>query len=332
MKFSVVVPVYNGERYLSQCLLSVVKQTSSDFELIVVDDGSTDESGFIADEFAAVYHNVEVLHGPNQGLLLARRRGLSSCQGDYVIFLDGDDLLSSNALEVISKTIDATDADIISFRFSRRCDLSTSDDPVSMDAGFYDGERYALVKEAVLRARFNNLCGKALRLCCIDVGADYGTNAKLMLAEDLLQLLPIIDESSSLARIDDVLYYYRPNGAGSTGTYKHSYLTDSECVARRLFEYGAKWGMPSSALDGALALYANVLRLLVRHCGSHDVKRELPLISCSLKNLSPDMVNGVTKLRPDLRILLDGALACNAWKVVGSVHATDIARKLTGRK
>lgn len=332
MKFSIIVPVFNGERYLEECFDSIAAQTFNDYELVVVDDGSTDRSGAIADTFAAKNENTRVVHGPNQGLLLARRRGLSESRGDYVVFLDADDMLVPNALLRISEAIGTASVDIVAFRLSRQKDCPGQDDPSVLGAGLYSGECYDLVRDAVLHAHFNNLCGKALRRSCIDVDEPYRQFAGLMLGEDLLQLLPIIERSSSLVRIDDPLYYYRPNDSSSTGTYKHAYLTDSEAVARRLLEYGVRWHMEDAAVDGALTLYVNVLRLLVRYGGDTAIRSELPLVAESIRGLPADMRNGVKRQRPDLRELINGALSCNRKRAVLAVRATDLARRLAGRR
>lgn len=332
MRFSIIVPVYNGERFLSECLDSVASQTYDDYELVVVDDGSTDRSGDIADAFAASHARTRVLHGLNQGLLLARRKGLSKCHGDYVVFLDGDDTIIPSALARISGVIDETDADVVAFRLSRERGCSKADDPDVIKSGVYFGKRYCLVKDVVLHANFNNLCGKALRLSCMDIDESYEQNAGLMLGEDLFQLLPVIERSSSLVRIDDPLYYYRPNDTSSTGTYKRSYLTDSETVARRLLEYGARWHMEEASVDGVLTLYVNVLRLLVRFGDDDTIRLELPVVSESLRGLPPDMRTGAKRLRPDLRMLLEAALAGNRRGVALAVRATDMARRLAGHR
>lgn len=242
MRFSVVVPAYNVEKYLFECLQSVTAQSFQDFELIVVDDGSTDLTGTIADDFATASDKVKVVHKENQGLLLARRKGLALAEGDYVISLDGDDCLRADALDLISKAIDRTNADIISFRYSRKSDFSTFDDSDPLDDGFYSGEGYNIVKKHVCTGRFNNLCGKAFRLCRIDRESTYGAYAGLMHGEDLLQLLPIVDASSSLFCLDEALYFYRPNDGASTSRFKPSQLTDVARVNKRLIAYGSKWG------------------------------------------------------------------------------------------
>lgn len=90
---SVIIPVYNGEKYLYKSLNSVLKQPCKDLEIIIVDDGSKDSSGKIADEFANKYHNISVIHTPNKGVSHARNLGIDAAKGTYISFLDADDEL-----------------------------------------------------------------------------------------------------------------------------------------------------------------------------------------------------------------------------------------------
>ena len=89
---SVVIPVYNVECYLKECLDSVLKQTYASKEILLVDDGSSDSSGIICNEYAARYSNIRVIHKENGGLSSARNRGIEESSGDWVIFLDSDDV------------------------------------------------------------------------------------------------------------------------------------------------------------------------------------------------------------------------------------------------
>lgn len=93
MDLSLIIPVYNVERYLPMCLESVVQQGLDDYEAILVDDGSTDGSSKICDEYAARYPQFRVIHQENQGVALARNRGISEARGEYILFLDSDDFL-----------------------------------------------------------------------------------------------------------------------------------------------------------------------------------------------------------------------------------------------
>lgn len=114
MKFSIIVPCYNLERYIGEALDSVLAQTFADYECIVVDDGSTDNSPRIVDEYAARDSRIKVIHKPNGGEGSARNAGLDIAQGEWFIFLDGDDYLRNIALERLATAADRCEhADII---------------------------------------------------------------------------------------------------------------------------------------------------------------------------------------------------------------------------
>ena len=109
MKFSVIIPVYNVEAYLRDCLDSVLNQTCADLEAICVNDGSTDGSADILNEYAARESRVKVITQPNGGLSAARNAGIKAAEGEYVLFLDSDDWLEVNALEVLSSNLSGED-------------------------------------------------------------------------------------------------------------------------------------------------------------------------------------------------------------------------------
>lgn len=102
---SIIIPVYNSERFLHRCLNSVVNQTYKDFEVILVDDGSHDESGVICDEYAAKDNRFRIFHNPNGGPSKARNFGLEHSAGNYLLFIDSDDWLEEDALATYSKAL-----------------------------------------------------------------------------------------------------------------------------------------------------------------------------------------------------------------------------------
>lgn len=112
---SVIIPVYNVEAYLRECVESVLKQTYQNFEIILVDDGSTDSSGVICDEYVDKDERVSVIHQSNGGLSVARNTGLSESNGDYIYFLDSDDYIAENALEHLIKIAEKDNSDIVFF-------------------------------------------------------------------------------------------------------------------------------------------------------------------------------------------------------------------------
>ncbi len=121
MKFSVIVPVYNVEKYLSKCLVSILNQTYRDFELILVDDGSTDNSSRICDHYESSDDRIKVIHKKNGGLSSARNEGIKYSSGDYIIFVDSDDYWSSNDLltYVADNTFDKKNRNIVAWGYEK---------------------------------------------------------------------------------------------------------------------------------------------------------------------------------------------------------------------
>ena len=111
MKISVIVPVYNVQDYLSECVQSILNQTFSDFELLLIDDGSTDHSGEIADQLEDLDPRIQVYHKKNGGLSDARNYGLERAQGEYLAFIDSDDYVAANYLETLINLIVEYSAD-----------------------------------------------------------------------------------------------------------------------------------------------------------------------------------------------------------------------------
>ena len=110
---SIIVPIYKVEPYLRRCVDSILDQTFSDFELILVDDGSPDNCGSICEEYAAKDERVKVIHKPNGGLSSARNAGLNMAQGDYIGFVDSDDYIESNMFEQLFRVAVQSDAQIV---------------------------------------------------------------------------------------------------------------------------------------------------------------------------------------------------------------------------
>lgn len=114
MLISVIVPVYNVEIYLKECVESIINQNNMQFEILLIDDGSTDNSGILCDQLAGEYPCIKVIHQKNGGLSSARNKGIQEAKGDYLLFVDSDDiLLEEDALSEISKSIDRINPDLL---------------------------------------------------------------------------------------------------------------------------------------------------------------------------------------------------------------------------
>lgn len=111
-KISIIVPVYNVEKYLEKCVRSILAQTFTDFELILVDDGSPDSSGAMCDQFAEQDQRVKVIHKENGGLSDARNAGIEIATGEYLGFVDSDDYIADDMYELLYTNIVKEDADL----------------------------------------------------------------------------------------------------------------------------------------------------------------------------------------------------------------------------
>ena len=109
---SIIVPVYNTERFLNRCIDSVLAQTYSDWELLLVDDGSTDSSGSICDEYATQDSRIRVFHKENGGVSSARNLGLDYARGEWITFVDSDDYIAPDMIEKLYETQKRNNADI----------------------------------------------------------------------------------------------------------------------------------------------------------------------------------------------------------------------------
>ena len=116
LKYSIIIPVYNIKEYLADCLDSVLAQSISDYEVILVNDGSTDGSDTLCDAYATKYSQIHVMHQSNQGVSVARNTGLELAQGEYVLFLDSDDWWEPNLLELLTPFVNKN-CDLVEFGF-----------------------------------------------------------------------------------------------------------------------------------------------------------------------------------------------------------------------
>lgn len=110
---SIIIPVYQAEKYIRRCLDSVIHQTYKDFEVVIIDDGSTDKSGSICDEYASRDHRLHVYHQDNQGVTAARYAGMKNAKGKYLFWVDADDYADVHLLERAMQVIDREQADIV---------------------------------------------------------------------------------------------------------------------------------------------------------------------------------------------------------------------------
>ena len=221
MKFSVIVPVYKAEGYLEQCVESVLQQTYTDFELILVDDGSPDRCPEMCDELAEKDSRIKVLHKENGGASSARNAGLDIASGEYIMFLDSDDYWNDRgALSKLNFSIVPLNPDVAVFgctdidERSGKKDVSRSDyDMTVMKSGDKDRILHYFLAEGKLPGAAYVFATRRDLIERLKIRFKEGITA-----EDYDWVLSIFLNASNFAAIDDPFYTYRKRQEGSVTT------------------------------------------------------------------------------------------------------------------
>ena len=246
MKFSILIPVYNVEAYLARCLDSILAQKIFSYEVILVNDGSTDSSGSICDQYVQRYpQQFHIIHKENKGLLSARRIGLAHAKGEYVCFLDSDDYLEPHYLEVLATELTTHDPDIIIFGHSLVDNVHRilAVDHPSLPEGLYTDKSKDLVYETLLKGTsLNNLWAKCIKRTIMDTYHDYLSMSHVSMGEDLLQSLPLLDAAKTISIIHTPLYNYYQNEKSITQSkLKIQTINSTVTVLKELKKYALKW-------------------------------------------------------------------------------------------
>ncbi len=261
--FSFIVPVYNAEVYLSECIQSVRNQTFRDFELLLVDDGSSDSSGAICDEAANNDARIRVIHTENCGASSARATAVDSMTGRYCFPLDSDDFIPANSLERIYSAIKETCPDMVLF--------GASDDdgnliPVNMDATDITSDLGPL-KYAAAAGHINTLWGKVFS-CSLAKKCITKAGERCNYAEDWYEVLSLVDGASTYQVMPDSLYVYRNNQASTMNRYRFGNSASLSRTFSRLEYYANKW--ESSLMNEARRAEIDNSFLLLKSIGNSD--------------------------------------------------------------
>ena len=222
MFFSIIIPVYNVERYIRQSVDSVLGQNESDIEIILVDDGSTDSSGPICDEYQSKYPNViRVIHKNNEGLLFTRRCGIRAAKGDYLVHLDSDDYMMPGALSAIRDAIEKHHADLVICKIAYGAQDGEGIDfysrlPFENEQVFEGEDKQLLYRQLLAGGYMTAIFQKIARRDTVDVEADYSRFDRVSQAEDHLQSMPLLQNCTKAVFLDYPIIYYRYNAASIT--------------------------------------------------------------------------------------------------------------------
>lgn len=216
MEISIIIPVYNVEKFIERCIISILQQTYQDFEIIVVNDCTPDNSMCIVKKYASNDPRfVIVEHAENRGSLAARHSGLKNAHGKYIVFCDSDDMLPADSLELLHKAIDSQKSDIVIGGFN----IEDGNRKFHYSCGSL---RYGNTPEAVFKSflkgeLFFSLCGRIFR-SELFLDCPLLVESKQSVGEDAMLFSYLVHKSSSVSILSHPVYNYMNNENSMTRT------------------------------------------------------------------------------------------------------------------
>lgn len=295
MFFSVIIPVFNCKDYLIEAVQSVLNQSFDDYEIVLVDDGSTDGSDAICDSL--VSPKIHVTHQKNQGQYLARQKGIELAEGEYCLFLDADDKFFDNSLSQMFQILSLRSFDLLCFEYCR-----FDNSKITLDKEFVfderiefrnDDEFIKLKRKFASSDRLNSMCTKCVRTELLkNLQSNYNNNTFSMFGEDKIQSAYIIDVSKSVLYVNERLYMYRINEKSVTNSRKSfeqiKYCVGNTGYEKTLRDIYNRWGV----LDDELVIIISTQRMvflknlfLNNYCGILSLKERKHFLFCDWKSL-----------------------------------------------
>ena len=279
---SVIIPVYNSEQYLDECVGSVVKQTYANLEIILVDDGSTDGSPQMCDAWAKKDSRIKVVHKENGGASFARNAGLDIANGDFVGFLDSDDYIAEDMYERLFEALNGTEIKISCCCMQRVFeDGKISETPTTVSKKVMD------TTDAINELFFTECTSLCDKLFATSIFADIRLpNGEIN--EEFSILVPLIIAGGGMVRIKNQLYYYRAREGSVTNSHRYLQESYSGIVynnLRRIEGQIEKYGLPceksfcffsaSSAYNMAISMEKRYPQLSSKVKADYSVYRDL---------------------------------------------------------
>ena len=260
MRFSILVPVYNVEEYIEQCLETLLNQEYDNYEVILIDDGSTDKSGELCDKYAREYpHIFRVVHKKNQGLISARREAIKIADSEFCIFVDSDDLVEQNLLKIVSEYLEKdneVDILIYSYRYYRNGQKAERFQAVTDDGYIWDESNKKEIYDIFISSMaFASIWTKAIRTSILQAdGTDYKQYYSKNMSEDILQSIYPLTAARKIMYTDRVLYNYRINDESISRSFYPSTIKNKNTlhVYNEILRYLPKWDMDNPEIHRKL--------------------------------------------------------------------------------
>ncbi len=239
---SVIVPVYNVEKYIDRCINSIVNQTYGQLEIILVDDGSADSCPEICDDWSQKDSRIRVIHKTNAGLGLARNTGIDKAKGEYICFFDSDDYIDLQTIEKCVCSAKKYNSDVVLFGF---CDAFENGEekplPVTDSNLVYKGDDILRCLLPDLLMNSNGLdisaCAKMFRLDLLKNNGIYFKSEREIISEDAFFTIELFKKVSVASIVTESLYYYYKTVGSLTRTYRKDRQTKNDVFLKETIRY-----------------------------------------------------------------------------------------------
>ncbi|MDD2494154.1 MAG: glycosyltransferase [Tissierellia bacterium] len=232
LKLSVIVPVYKVEKFISKCIDSILNQTFSNFELILIDDGSPDKSGTICDEYAKKDNRIIVIHKANGGVSSARNVGLYMAKGEYIIFIDADDYIESNMFELMLQEAYNKNADVVICDFFIQWRLVNKKTKENINT-----QPKLFTLDLIKCDTTPSFCNKIIKKNLF-INNDIDFPEGIILGEDYLTQIKLSTFYHLIFKIDIPLYHYvKTNSYSSMSYLKFKHIDDTVTTFDIMYDY-----------------------------------------------------------------------------------------------
>ena len=252
--FSVIIPVYNSEKYLNECIDSIFAQNFSDFELILIDDESKDRSPEICDNWKKKHPDqVTVIHQKNTGVYIAKRNGIKASNGRFIYVMDNDDLIiTPDAFSILKEIIETKGADLVIFNATDNmktghllCNIPFKDGQV------FEGDELSEIYDEYLKTKnLHHIWMMVFNRDLFDWDYEYKESFK-MLRDGPSLILPLISHAKRIVYIKNVLYYWRIQNQASASKHYDvvNFYYSIRSLHKRVIEYSKQWETKSCNTD-----------------------------------------------------------------------------------
>lgn len=222
---SIIIPIYNADRFIRKCLDSIIAQTHNNWEAILVDDGSLDNCGWICDEYARNEKRFKVIHQENGGVSVARQTGLNNTIGEYIIHCDPDDWIEPTMLEDMLECAIVNDADIVTCDFIKEY----KDHKTYFPQDFQQNATAKQIQDLIIQGElFGSCCNKLIKKKCIEGIGFYPSN--ISYSEDTLFNIRILNQNLKVTHIAHAYYHYNMMNESSICSSPSKNSIMSRCI------------------------------------------------------------------------------------------------------